>query len=715
MNLVYFSDASGKVETISVNNQAIDPLTDLMLQLKSREIFLAANAKSDRDIAKEYLNFLLELHRFEEAYEKAVEISEFLPDLKKSLACYAIHLFDVNIVRKHVSHFSLNQNAPNDEWISLIFYHYVNGTIDELIATHPLPDNREIKAVLYFLAGDFFALFNLLQHEVRQSVLEEWLYYIACSRLEYESLREACLDSLLERSLPFPSLFIRQTILECLGLEKNERRRCQIVTYLESMLKKNPSCLYTLRAIVNLSQNPILVAEMGARLKKTMLAYPSKTNKAEVVLFGPGDEKNKIESLLKTFYSNDFNFNLFRALYLSNYLDPDKALELVRHVISLYPTPFFECYQVELLVKRLEEKFCPEQVRSTLKLVESLLSQVPHNRYLIMQKGLLLAKCSEINASINAFKQYYNLYGIRLELLTTIDSLAELNKTEFYLDLLKEGYKVLKNKKVREMLIRAFMHHYHQNLEAIEFIISTLSERFENQKADFDHIVSFINDDIKEKAYALIDKVPRDKEILLFIAKRAKFYSDIQDERAVKDIEFINRFNPIEAKTLNFDFLMKKGQFVDATHEMLTHKIDATEEAFELLITELFNRGKFELIVKLNKFCKVSISYDQRLYITISYYQTKRYREALAFFKELLLEEPLDEQLYYYRACCFVELNQIGNAIDTIDSGLENIPDHELLLDYKKELLAKSAVDSKQEKQPSSVEIIKPKTKPDPK
>lgn len=711
MNPVNLSNA---ITTPAFLNTNIDSELDPIIVLKSSEMFLYANCKTDNKLARDYLHFLLDLHRYEEAYKMAVEISEFLPDYKRILAIFAVYLNDENIVRKHVNHFTLAKDGRNEDWLSLLVYHRISETIDELIYTHPLPDERDLKAILYYFANDDIAIYTLLSKAKHLCELEEWLLWISCCRLNYESEKQEYLDRIITKNLPLPPPYFKKDILTYLGCELDSSNKEKVTNFLKCHLKKYPGCLSTIKVLAK-SKDENLRNAMTLRLKRLLAAYPSVSNKHHLVIIGPGDKNVKFEGLVRTFKTAPLNRELFNDLFYSPNISPELQNELIMSAKARSKCLWYEITFVLLQLNKIEKQFSKEEAQAILNKINSLLEDYPHNRILIAKKAYILALLEKTEESVIAFKKYTSLFGITMPLLETIDSVSSILSGEFILSTLREGFNRINNKQARDALVRAYILH-NEPLQGIDFVISTLSRNADDQKKDFESIELLLGSNIKLEAHSLIDKVSRLQENMSFVECRANYYAQIPDEKALEDIQFIQKFNPTEAKKIRITFLVTSRQSVDAAKELLASKIDCSDEMIEIIMSQLFNRGEHKLMDDIFKKFKPTLSIEARMYLAISYFQTGRSHDALPQFKQLIIDNPGDENCYFYRAACFENLNVLGSAIDTVISGLELIPDSELLQSYKQELEEKqNKINATQVKEPVKPAQPKSKPKPDPK
>ena len=665
---------------------------DLIISLKALELFLYANCKNDNKSAKEYLQFLLDLNRYEDAYRMAVEISEFLPEYKRVLATFAVYLEDENIVRKHINNFTLAPDAPDDDWLSLLVYHHVSNTIDELLSTHPLPKERHIKAVLYYFANDDFILYTFLSDASNLCEIEEWLLWVACCRLELENEKELYLNRILSKALPLPPHYFKKDILLFLSAAFETSNRDKIIAYLQLHLKKNPGCLMAIQTLVSCGVDPIKT-NMFARLRRLLAQYPSVENKNKILLIGQGDKNVKLDCLVSKFKTNPINKNLFVNLYHCAVITPETQLELISNAIARSNSLFYQLYFVTWKIKKLESHFNEEDALFILRKIDDLLlERAPNYRIFISYKAYILALLKRTDEAITAFKSYIKLFGCTMPLIETIDSVASIMEGPFVLCTLEKGYRIFNNCKSRDALIRAYILHNNlsNSIDGIRFIVSTLLSSQEEQEKDFESIELLLTStQVKQEGHTLIDSVPRTVQNLAFIIRRSRYYSDIGDLKACADIEFIKKYRPHEAKKLHLTFLANSKRCVEAAQELLISRNDISDELIEVILTQLFNIGENSLMDEVYKKTKPRLSHEARTYLAQAYYNLSSYQEALPIYKILISENPLEESYYIYRASCYESLKILGTAIDVIESGLEVLPESELLKSYKQELLEK--------------------------
>ncbi|MFN4173839.1 MAG: hypothetical protein ACK4HV_01880, partial [Parachlamydiaceae bacterium] len=304
-------------------SQAAD---DFIASCKGKEMLLEANSRQSANQASEYLDFLIDLNRFEEAYEKAKIL---FASEESVLAFFAAHLNDPQIIKKHIKNFSLAEDASDHEWASLIIYHDVSGTIDQLASGgQPLPNSRYLKVIIYFLAKDYYAVYSLLYNESAKKAsheLEEremWFLWMACSMLGFKKEESIIFNLILQVKPGLPQPYFLNPVCAAILATINTSNRNALINYLEEQYNKNPYCLNLIKLLFTIYDEPER-SQLKEKLKKGYATYATIDNKSNLITISDMPQESKYKVLLSLYRSNPLSTHLFKQLY-SNYKNEPK-------------------------------------------------------------------------------------------------------------------------------------------------------------------------------------------------------------------------------------------------------------------------------------------------------------------------------------------------------------------------------------------------------
>ncbi|MFN4175196.1 MAG: tetratricopeptide repeat protein, partial [Parachlamydiaceae bacterium] len=222
--------------------------------------------------------------------------------------------------------------------------------------------------------------------------------------------------------------------------------------------------------------------------------------------------------------------------------------------------------------------------------------------------------------------------------------------------------------------------------------------------------------DDKKEAFLLIDSVPRTAANIKFITWRASFYSEIDPEKAIKDIEIILQYRPTDAaQKLYLRILVNLGRGVEAARIYLSSKLELSKDLIEFMIRNLYCEGEYEWVISIYKKSKIEYSYEMLKLIGLACKLTNKFEEGIKVYKQLISLNPKDEQNYLDRALFFEALGHIIPAIYVMNEGLGVFPDNEWMKKYKDRLIARQSPNKTPETRVEKPKPAKPPAQIDPK
>ena len=392
--------------------------------LKQKDSLLKSLSRDTLQDAKAYLDHLTDLNRFEEAYAEACAIVEFFPVLKPKLAQYAYPLGDERTVFGHVRTLRPDADASYDEWLSVILYHDLNGTIDELLHNgQPLPKDRAALALIYYLGKDHQKVCSVLSGTPQLNEIEIWLLCASCKFLNKNEEAEFLFDKILRDEAKISSLLFLQNLATVIFRNSitNENRDRALI-YLQKIHIAKPGWLLLLTLFDSVYNNETKTI-WQTRYEKCLKAFPSLYNKMRLIELWNLPKEKEFHALYALLRGNPLSRFLFRLAFDSSKGDPNLHKEVISYARSKSKdTIYYAAQEVASECLGVTRTGDDTDGEALLAKIEALLKKAPHHQTLIYNKIFLITYLMRYQEAINEIKLYIGLFGYTNAIVNFIDS-----------------------------------------------------------------------------------------------------------------------------------------------------------------------------------------------------------------------------------------------------------------------------------------------------
>ncbi|MFN4173815.1 MAG: tetratricopeptide repeat protein, partial [Parachlamydiaceae bacterium] len=662
----------------------------------------ANNRNSFNDLTA-YLEFLNDLNECEKTYSEALRLSSFFPSDNNEF--YVIHLEEEEKILGHIKTSNLDPTASSADWLLLIRYHYLRGTIDELAYSEkPKPEKRLEKALIYYYAENYQYVHSILANSNDLNCFEVWLLFIACQKLYLKRDMDKAFSQ-IENSFPIPWRIILDDAFAALESSITPENRNRVLIYLHKQLESHPYCIKLLRLLSRISDAP-LSHQYQRKALKLQLAYPNVTNQIYNIIETGSSFIEKYHSLLQLLKINPLR-SIFSELLKITENNPEKRAEALSIARSLKTSFFYETQFAQEL-NPIEEKGTKE----ALEKVATLLVVSPNHKKLRLKKISLLIKLNRTPESIFEIKEYLKRFGSTLDLLTLLDRHVDNPCIRgFHLEAHLEKFKLKPTPSNFNELIGLYRK-YKSPIECIALSIeAAIISEIDIVSEDFYDALKELKNE--KSALEILEKVPLEPCFSTIIANRALFYSNILEiDNALRDIENVIKLkNDDKSKEYKLYILLTHRRLDEAVSFYFSVSVDFPSDIVVKLSHDLLNQKKYDLVEKVLKKSKRKLSSKEKKCLASSFIHLGKHQEAIAIFKELIKDDPQDENNYFGRALCYDALGQFGNAIDSLSNAIDLSPDREDWIKWRAELQEKLSRPAEPALKPQAV-TTQPKMRP---
>lgn len=641
---------------------------------------LEAKSKNNISDAFAYIEFLNDLNRFDEGYKAAIQLISFFPDLEGDIGNFAILLEDEAIILKYLKTLSPEPNALQGDWIKLIMYHFRKGTIDELAYDEKrLPENKSTKSLIYFFSGDYHKVYALLKEQDNLRTLDIWLLFIACQKLNKVRDRERYFAQ-IEFKNCIPGHIILKDSLDALERSITPSNRNRVQIFLQKQLEGHPYCIELLRLLSRITEAPLSL-QYNDRAISLRSNYVNVQNEAGMILDSFSSELEVFVRLFEFFKRHPVQ-SVFLELLERSESNPKQRSEVITVARSLKQSFFFEMHFA------LNQSPTDERGRKeTLEKVANLLMVSPHHKKLLLKKITLLIELNRFEYALNEIDQFIKYFGHNSGLLNLLRQYAEkLNAIDTLIDCEFEEVKVNPSESNFETLIKR----YRKHKSPIECVRSTIDAalifNLDVVADDFYQTLNELED--KRAAIAILERVPLKPCFFVLLTNRALHCANADEtDKALVDIEAVIKYKNVDkSKEIKLWILIKGKKFEEAAAFYTSSSFECPVELLQDLICDLMDDKKYDWIEKVLKKTKRKLTYKEKSLLSFASISLEKHRDAIPLLRELILENPQDDNNYFKKALCYEALGQLGNAIDTLSDAITIFPDHLDWVKWRSEL-----------------------------
>lgn len=663
---------------LSLSYNSAEPSTGFIESCRQTEKKLEAKSKESISDLMKYIEFLYELNRFEESYEVANRLANFLPPIDKHN--FAFFLEDEELILKNIKTLSPLPDADPSDWILLIRYHFLKGTIDELAyGSIPKPVHRTELALIYYYAGDFHKVYSILKENENLTSIEIWLLFIVCDKLNRASDRERCFLKIEQKRI-LPGYQILKDSLDALERSITPINRNRVQIFLQKQLNDRPHCIELLRMLSRITGAPLSL-QYNDKAFSLQNTYVSARNEAELILDSFSSEFEVFVRLLDFFKRHPVK-SVFLELLERTETNPKQRSEVILLARSLKQSFLFETHYA-LHESPLDEKGRKE----ILEKVANLLMVSPHHKKLRLKKISLLIELNQYDLSHYELHQYIKCFGHNSDLLNLLQKYAEkLNVVDVLIEGQFEEVKANPSKSNFEALIKLYRKHK-SPLECVKSAIdATIQLNLDLVEDDFYQALNALED--KSAVIPFLSRVPIKPCFFVLLTNRALRYANADEtDKALVDIDSVITFKNLDkSKEIKLWILIKGNKIEEAAAFYISSSFECPNDLLHDLLSELIDEKKFDLIEKVLKKTKSKWSYLEKGFLAHAFISLGKHRDAIPLLRELIIENPQDEENYFKKALCYEALGQLGNAIDTLSDGINIFSDRLDWVKWKSEL-----------------------------